>query len=427
MYNINYKKLKKKRLMDILTIVSCLFVLTAISSTINHKFLKLPMTIGIMIMAFVFSLLLFVCDYSITFFSGYHFAKDLLADMDFPKLLLNGALAFLLFAGSLHIKLDELWKAKYNVASLAIFGTLICIFTLGTVFWVLFSLFSLYIPFVWCLVLGAILAPTDPVAIINMLGRLGLPHRMQAIFAGESLFNDGIALIAFTTLIAIATSGHSSSAMSLSFAFIQEVFGSGILGALTAFITIAVIKRINNDDIIILYSLALAAGTFSLAEHFHMSGPIAVVVSGLLMGDYLQKRPSKDDHDTVTGFWHVIDEVLNTLLFLLIGLEIMVIPFHYQTILISLACIPFLIICRFIAVGISGSALLYKDSNPKGLISILTWGGLRGGISLAIALSLPNVFPKSEILVVTYICVIFTVIVQGLTMEKLINYFYKLK
>ncbi|MDI2090223.1 cation:proton antiporter [Commensalibacter oyaizuii] len=413
--------------MDLLTLISLLFLLTAIAGAINHKFLHLPITIGIMIMAFVFSLVLFISDYSISFFSGYSFAQNILSGLNFPTLLLNGVLAFLLFAGSLHIHLDELWKAKYNVASLAILGTLICIFTLGIVFWGLFSLFSLPISFIWCLVLGSILAPTDPVAIINMLGRLGLPFRMQAIFAGESLFNDGIALMAFTTLIAIATSNHTPNAGGLLLVFIQEVFGSGILGAVTAYIVISIIKRMNHDEVIILFSLALAAGTFSMANHFHMSGPIAVVVSGLLMGNYLQKRPTKKDHDTITGFWHVIDELLNTLLFLLIGLEIMVIPFHYKTLIISLLCIPFLILCRFIAIGISGSVLLYKDSNPKGLISILTWGGLRGGISLAIALSLPDIFPKNEILVITYVCVIFTVVVQGLTMERLINHFYKLR
>lgn len=412
--------------MDILTLISCLFLLTAISSAINHKFLHLPMTIGIMIMAFIFSLVLFISDYSISFFSGYHFAKDILSDLDFPKLLLNGALAFLLFAGSLHIKLAELWKAKYNVASLAILGTLICIFTLGSVFWLLFYLAPISIPFIWCLILGSILAPTDPVAIINMLGRLGLPDRLQAIFAGESLFNDGIALLAFSTLIAIATSGNHPNFSELSLVFIQEIFGSGILGAITALVTIAIIKRINHDEIMILFSLALAAGTFALAGHLHMSGPIAVVISGLLMGDYLQKRPNKEDHDTVTGFWNIIDEILNTSLFLLIGLEIMIIPFHPQTLLISLLCIPFLILSRFIAIGISGAVLLYKDSNRRGLISILTWGGLRGGISLAIALSLPDGELKSDILIITYVCVIFTIIVQGLTMERVINYFYKL-
>lgn len=410
--------------MSILTLISLLFLLTAICGAINLKYLKLPMTIGIMIAAFIFSIILFISDYFLSFVSGYSFAQKIISQINFPTLLLNGALAFLLFAGSLQISLHELWKARYNIASLTIIGTLLSILFLGLVFWVLFYLFSIPISLLWCLTLGAIIAPTDPVSVISMFGRLGLSKRLQAIFAGESLFNDGIALIAFTTFLSVIIHQKTPSTTSLFLISIKEIVGSGLLGIITATIIIFIIRRLSHNEITILFSLALAAGTFSIASDLNMSGPIAVVACGLLIGNHLQKQPAEKS-DSVIYCWHVIDEILNTMLFLIIGLQVIIIPFSYHILVITFLAFPFLAITRFIALSLSGFVLLYQDSNPKGLISILTWGGLRGGISLAIALSLPNIFPKNEILLICYGCVVLTVLIQGLTMEYVVNYFYR--
>lgn len=408
-----------------LSFLAILFLLTAISGFINLKWLHLPMTIGIMLVALSFSLLLSILAYYSVPFSKPFFTTLILERVDYSQLLLKGILAFLLFAGSLHVDLKELWSVRFSVAFLAIGGTIISVLFLAIVFWGLFFAFGCSLSLIWCFVLASILAPTDPVSVLNMLGRLKLSNRIQAIFAGESLFNDGVAVVLFTTFLEIATSnmtGHDGK--DILFLFIKDIFGSGLLGFATAWITIKIMNYIDNDEVIILFTLALATGTFALADAIHLSGPISVVVSGLMIGDHIQNCQSKKYIHSTHIFWHLIDEILNTMLFLIIGLEIMVIPFHLSSFLIALCSIPLLILSRTLAVLLSGFSLLYRDDNPKGLISILTWGGLRGGISLAMALSLPMLYPKDEILIITYLIVIFTILVQGLTMERVIRYFY---
>jgi len=410
--------------MNITDILAILISLAALFSYINYRFIKLPTTIGLLLIALMMSLGIIILDRI-----GIHLeapAKKLLAQIDFNETLMQGMLSALLFAGALHVHLDELKKQRWVVAILASVGVITSTFIIGfTSYWI-FSLLGLNIPLIYSLLFGALISPTDPIAVIGILKTLGAPKSLETKIAGESLFNDGVAIVVFLTLLGIAGAGHGTQAditpLSITLLFAQETLGGAIFGFISGYIAFRMLASIDNYQVEILITLALVFGGYALASTLHLSGPIAIVVAGLLIGNKGRKYAMSDKtRQHLDDFWELIDEILNAVLFVLIGLELLVLSFNMQYLWAGLIMVPLVVVARFIAVGLPISLLKLKHTFTPKIIRILTWGGLRGGISIALALTLPAGEIREAILVITYIVVIFSIVVQGLTIGKLIE------
>ncbi len=405
-----------------------LLTLAAVFGFVNHLTLRLPNTIAVLLIALTVSLVLLAIDPLVPGYSLRGFSQRVLGTVDLPATLLNGVLSLLLFAGSLHVDLGGLWKTRLNVLTLATLGTLLAVTMLGTAMWFVFPLVDAPVPLVWCIVLGAILAPTDPVSVVGMLKRTGLPTTLQALFAGESLFNDGVGVVVFGAALGFATGdGQAAGGWEVAARFLFEAAGGAALGLLTGFAAVQMMRRVDDYNLELTISLALATGTFSLANGVHMSGPIAVVMAGLTMGG----RPARDamsgkTQEVLTSFWSLVDEVLNTLLFLLIGFEVMTVPFQPGNFAAALCAVPLAVAVRFLSVLVAAIPMHIRGTQRLSTLVLLTWGGLRGGISVALALSLPHGAPRPALLAVCYVIVVFTIVVQGLTMERLVRRFYKI-
>jgi CPA1 family monovalent cation:H+ antiporter len=405
-------------------VIAILLVLTAAFAWINHRLIRLPHTIGLLVMGLGASLVLIGVELAFPDVLLYEDLAGIIRQIDFQKVVLNGMLAFLLFAGALHVNLATLRDRAWTVGSMATVGIIISTAIVGIGFWLAADALGVPVPFAWALVFGALISPTDPLAILSTLKAVHLPETLEVDMTGESLFNDGVGVVIFTVLVAAAVSTEDGG---INFLHIGELFlldalGGAVLGLFTGYVAYRAMRAIDDYPIEVLISLAQVTGTYTLATKLHMSGPIAVVVAGLLIGNRGPHDALSDETQRyLFGFWTLIDEILNSVLFLLIGLEVLVLRLNPSFGWLAAFAVPLVLCARLFAVSVSVLALRRTHSFVRGTIPVLTWGGLRGGISIALALSLPEVTEKSVILAATYAVVLFTVIVQGLSLRALVE------
>jgi CPA1 family monovalent cation:H+ antiporter len=405
--------------MRLLDLAAILITLSALFSYLNYRYLRLPTTIGVMLFALVLSLMLIAFG---TFDPRIEqYAEQLLAQVDFNKTLMLGMLSFLLFAGALHVNINDLARHKWVILTLASGGVLLSTFIVGALTWWLLAALGLQLSFAYCLLFGALISPTDPVAVLGILKTAGVPKSLETKIAGESLFNDGVAVVLFVILFRIATGGGEVSPGAIAGLFLLEALGGLLFGLAIGFAAYAMLRSVNNYQVEILITLALVMGGYALAHAMHVSGPIAIVVAGLLIGNHGRLLAmSKTTRQHIDTFWELLDEVLNAVLFVLIGLEILLLVYTRQYFLAGVLAIPIVLLARLISVGLPIGVMRNLRKFSPHVVKILTWGGLRGGISVALALSLPPGPERKLIVAITYIVVVFSITVQGLTVGKLV-------
>ncbi len=406
--------------MSLFDILALLITLTAIFSYINHRYLRLPLTIGVMLIGLIMSLgLLALKPLGLDLTSQ---ANTILGEIDFNQTLMHGMLSYLLFAGALHVNLADLAEQKWLIATLATLGVLASTTIIGVLLWLLLDLIDIDLPFLYCLVFGALISPTDPIAVLAILRTVHAPKSLETKITGESLFNDGIGVVVFILISGFAFGETDITPSAVIAFFLKEALGGVIFGFVIGGITYAMLKRVDNYQVEILLTLALVTGGYAMAEVLHVSAPIAIVVAGLLIGNHGRLLAmSEITVERLDTFWELIDEILNAVLFVLIGLEILVITFGAHLLIAGVLSIFIVLIARFISVGVPIFFIRKFRELTPGVIKILTWGGLRGGISVALALSLPASPERETILAITYCVVVFSILVQGLTIGRLIK------
>lgn len=407
--------------MNIFNIITILTILSAGFAFINTKFLKLPFTIGLMIIAIVFTIAVYILGSFNPFILEE--ANLLINSIDFETVLLDVMLSFLLFAGALHTKLDALKRQKGPIALFATIGVVISTFLIGTLMYYLFLAFSYPINYIYCLLFGALISPTDPIAVLGILKEANAPKKLETKIVGESLFNDGVGVVVFIVIFKIAQQGLDSMSFGdVGLLFVEEVIGGIALGLIAGWSAFRMMKAIDNFETEVMITLALVMGISALAHYLHVSGPLAVVVAGIFIGN---KSPeiawSPNTQNYVDKFWELIDVLLNALLFVLIGLELLIVSLDSTYVIFGVFGIVISLLSRFIA--LSGPVALFQkklDFIPKTNL-IMTWGGIRGGISIALALSLEPQMGRELFLTITYLIVIFSIIVQGLSIGPLVK------
>ena len=416
--------------MSLFSLFSILITLAAVSSFINYCYIKLPTTIGVMLVALVMSLAIIIAG---PYAGGFReHAAALVSQIDFGQTVLHGLLAFLLFAGSIHVSFDDLRQEWLTISLLAILGTLVSTLVVGGSTWLVLGWLGLGIPVMYAMLFGALISPTDPIAVLSIMKSVGAPRQLEVQMTGESLFNDGVGVVVFLSLLRFsgwggvhggeAEASHTGGAVTAVALLLKEVGGALVLGVAAGVVTYQMLRRVDNYQVEVLLTLALAMGVYALADALNLSAPIAVVVAGLFIGnkgrEFAMTEKTRKHVDT---FWELVNGILNVVLFLLIGLVLLVLPLERQWLVAGCLAIPIVLLARWLSVaGIIG-ALKWVRAPLKGAIPILTWGGLRGGISVAMALSLPPNDSRNPLLILTYFVVVFSILVQGLTIGGVIQ------
>jgi CPA1 family monovalent cation:H+ antiporter len=404
--------------MNISEILSITIMLAAVFAYINHRLIKWPPTIGIMVLSLGTSIMLATLGKFHPFLSNK--AIQLANSIDFEDVLMNFMLSFMLFAGAIHIDAGKLKKELWPVLALSNIGIVISTTLVGCATWYLFQLFHLPVQFIYCLLFGALISPTDPIAVLAILKEAKIPASLELKISGESLFNDGVAVVVFITLLDAARSGVSAvDIVDVGKLFLQEAVGGLLFGAVLGYIGYYALRSIDDYKVEVLVTLAIVMGGYFIAGHLHVSGPLAMVVAGIITGNKVKDEVlSKISRDYLGKFWELIDEILNAVLFLLIGLEMLIIKINIMVLIIGGISVLVVLFIRWLSVFFPVLLLRYKIPFEKHAVSILTWGGLRGGLSVALALSLSPEMHRDEFVLITYVIVVFSILVQGLTIGR---------
>lgn len=408
--------------MDYFSAAGILVVISALFGYINVRFLKMPITIGLMVITLLFTLIIIaIAQFDDTLLVQ---EKEFIRNIDFETVLLDIMLSFLLFAGALHTNFIQLKIQRWPVLVFATLGVLVSTFLIGIIMYYVLQLLGLNIDFIYCLLFGALISPTDPIAVLGILKEAGAPKKLETKIVGESLFNDGVGVVVFLTIFSVASSSSGSiDSIEIIKLFGQEVIGGIVLGLILGWITYKLMKSIDNYEIEVILTLAAVMGGTILAHKWHLSAPLAMVTAGLAVGNDTVRNSAMSEitESYVDKFWELIDVLLNTILFVMIGMEILVLTFEGNYILAGLLAVPIVLLCRYVSLWLPIKFFAKRlDFVPKTHL-IMTWGGLRGGISIALALSLTDNMHRELFLVVTYIIVVFSIIGQGLTVEPIVK------
>ncbi len=420
--------------MSLFDITAVLLTLAAVFGFLNSRWLRLPPTVGLLAISLAVSLVMMGLHWLWPPLDLVDTVRAYLENIDFNAALMHGMLGFLLFAGALHSDLEYFLRRRWTIVLLATVGLLLSTVVVAALGRIVFSLLGMHVSWLACLLFGALISPTDPIAVMGTLKTLHAPPSLEAKIAGESLFNDGVAVVVFTALLAMlpetpghpAVGGHPALAgpWDILLFFLREAGGGGLLGLAAGYVAYRMMLAIDDYKVEVLITLGLVMGGYSLAETLHVSGPIAMVTAGLLIGNRgraFAMSPTVTDY--LEKFWELLDEFLNAVLFLLIGVEVLVVAFDRLHALAGLLSIGIVLAARWLSVALPIGLLRLRLSFSEGVVRILTWSGLRGGISVALALSLPPIPEKPLILTCTYLVVLFSILVQGMTIRRVLRRF----
>lgn len=404
--------------LTVLEVGAVFLSITALLSYVNHRFIGLPTTIGVMVISIVLSMVAIFLGF-LGFDQLIDYEISLLNQLDFTEVLLDGMLSMLLFAGALHVNISDLKRYRLPIGILACVGTVVSAVLIATALYFMLPLLGFDLPYIWCLLFGALISPTDPIAVMGILSSAGAPKSIETVIAGESLFNDGLGVVIFVLLLGILSSGDIPTANYVAHTLAVEAGGGIIFGLVLGAILYYMIKSIDSYQEEVLLTLAGVIGGYALASHWHLSGPLAMVMMGLMLGNQGREWAMSDEtRNYIDLFWELIDEILNAILFVLIGLEVVMIAYSGSLFIAGGLAIIIALLARFIVVGMTTKTFSKQLKLPDGAWKVLTWGGLRGGISVALVLQLPSGYERDILLALTYAVVVFSILVQGLSIGK---------